>query len=302
MKILSSRRQRYMARVSIFLIMIALIIGMVGCGGGGVEYDLTMAVAPGSSGTATDLTNASPYTAGTGVNIKAVAAAGYRFVNWTAPAGTFGNLNVAETTFTMPAQDVTVTANFAPYTPMVAAGDRHTVALKSDGTVVAVGRNAEGQCNVGSWRYITQVTAGRWYTVGLEDDGRVVAVGWNEDGQCDVGDWTDIIQVAAGAWHTVGVKSDGTLIAVGDNGEGRCNVGNWTGITQVAAGARHTVGVKSDGTVVAVGDNGDGQCDVGNWTGITQVAAGGCHTVGLKPNGTVVAVGCNYSGQCDVGN
>jgi hypothetical protein len=71
-----------------------------------------MAVAPGGSGTATDLTNASPYTAGTGVNIKAVAAAGYRFVNWTAPAGGFGNPNVAETTFTTPAQDVAVTANF----------------------------------------------------------------------------------------------------------------------------------------------------------------------------------------------
>jgi hypothetical protein len=75
-------------------------------------YALTMAVAPGGSGTATDLTNASPYTAGTGVNIKAVAAAGYRFANWTAPAGTFGNANAAETTFTMPTQHVTVTANF----------------------------------------------------------------------------------------------------------------------------------------------------------------------------------------------
>ena len=80
-------------------------------------YDLTMAVAPGGSGTATDLTNASPYTAGTGVNIQAVAAAGYRFVNWSAPAGTFGNTTAATTTFTMPAQNVTVTANFALIPP-----------------------------------------------------------------------------------------------------------------------------------------------------------------------------------------
>jgi len=80
-------------------------------------YNLTMAVAPGGSGTATDLTNASPYTAGTGVNIQAVAAAGYRFVNWSAPAGTFGNTTAATTTFTMPAQNVTVTANFALIPP-----------------------------------------------------------------------------------------------------------------------------------------------------------------------------------------
>jgi len=77
-----------------------------------VLYDLTMAVAPGGSGTATDLTGASPYTAATVVNIQAVAAAGYRFLNWSAPAGTFGNATAATTTFTMPAQNVTVTANF----------------------------------------------------------------------------------------------------------------------------------------------------------------------------------------------
>jgi uncharacterized repeat protein (TIGR02543 family) len=76
------------------------------------RYNLTMAVAPGGSGTATDLTNASPYTAGTGVSIKAQAVAGYHFVNWSAPAGSFANANAAQTTFTMPGQSVTVTAHF----------------------------------------------------------------------------------------------------------------------------------------------------------------------------------------------
>ena len=33
----------------------------------------------------------------------------------------------------------------------VAAGFEHTVGLKSDGTVVAVGNNVGGQLNVGSW-------------------------------------------------------------------------------------------------------------------------------------------------------
>jgi hypothetical protein len=75
-------------------------------------YKLTMAVSPSGSGTATDLTNASPYEAGTAVNIATVANQGYRFVNWTAPAGVFGNADAAATTFTMPAQNVTATANF----------------------------------------------------------------------------------------------------------------------------------------------------------------------------------------------
>ena len=33
----------------------------------------------------------------------------------------------------------------------VAAGYYHTVGLKSDGTVVAVGTNLYGQCNVSGW-------------------------------------------------------------------------------------------------------------------------------------------------------
>ena len=180
----------------------------------------------------------------------------------------------------------------------VSAGNVHTVGLESGGTVVAVGLNDYGQCNVGSWTGINQTAAGDSHTVGLESDGTVVAVGWNYDGQCDVGGWTGITQVAAGKWHTVGVKDDGTVVAVGDNYNGECNVGNWTNIVQVAAGWYHTVGLKTDGTVVAVGYNYFGQCDVGGWTDITQVAAGSHHTVGRKTDGTVVAVGDNYFGQC----
>jgi alpha-tubulin suppressor-like RCC1 family protein len=51
------------------------------------------------------------------------------------------------------------------------------VGLKSDGTVVAVGENSLGQCNVGDWTNITQVAAGIAHTVGLRDDGTVVAAG-----------------------------------------------------------------------------------------------------------------------------
>lgn len=36
----------------------------------------------------------------------------------------------------------------------IAAGRRHTVGLKSDGTVVAVGNNEYGQCDVCGWRGI----------------------------------------------------------------------------------------------------------------------------------------------------
>jgi hypothetical protein len=80
-------------------------------------YDLTMAANPGAGGTATDLTDESPYAESAEVSIKAQANSCYQFVNWTAPAGVFGNATEAETIFTMPAQNVTVTANFEEIPP-----------------------------------------------------------------------------------------------------------------------------------------------------------------------------------------
>jgi hypothetical protein len=186
----------------------------------------------------------------------------------------------------------------------IAAGKYHTVGLKSDGTVVAVGKNdnGNGQCNVSSWTDITQVAAGAYHTVGLRSDGKVVAVGNDSNGQCSkVSSWEGlgITQVAAGYAHTVGLKSDNTVVAVGDSSYDRCSVGSWTGITQVAAGDYTTVGLRSNGTVVVVGYRSPDH-NVTGWTSITQVAEGAWHTVGLKSNRHVVAGGYGYTGQCDV--
>ena len=129
------------------------------------------------------------------------------------------------------------------------------------------------------------------HTVGLKKDGTVVAVGDNEYGQRAVSDWTDIVRVTAGWGHTVGLKKDNTVVARGDNSQGQCDVGGWTDITQVATGWQHTIGLKADGSVIAAGKNFYGQCDVGGWTDIIEIAAGWQHTVGLKKDGTVVAAG-----------
>ena len=182
----------------------------------------------------------------------------------------------------------------------ISAGNSHTVGLKKDGTVVAVGENGSGQCDVSGWKDIIAVSAENYHTVGLKKDGTVVAVGDNTSGQCNVSDWKDIIAVSAGEWHTVGLKKDGTVVAVGKNVYGQCDVSDWKDIIAVSAGYKHTVGLKKDGTVVAVGYNHFGQCDVSGWKDIIAVSAGDSHTVGLKKDGTVVAVGSNSSGQCNV--
>jgi alpha-tubulin suppressor-like RCC1 family protein len=377
--ILSSRRHHYVARVSTFLIVAALIAGMVGCdfiydrlpnltitstNGGSVTEPgegtytyyygtvVSLVATPdagyqfvnwtGDVGTIADVNDATTiitmngdysitaefirqydlttnstgggnvttpgegtftYDERTVVNLVAEAEEGYQFGNWTGDVDTIADVNAAATNITMNG-NYSITANFQ-YIPMVAAGHHHTVGLKYDGTVIAVGWNDYGQCDdVGGWTDIVQVAAGVAHTVGLKSNGTVIAVGDNSYGQCNVGGWTDIVKVSTVGYNTMGLKSDGTVVAAGWNDYGQCNVGNWTNIAQVSAGYQHTVWVKSNGTVVAVGFNSYGQCNVGNWTDIIQVSAGGYyHTIGLKYDGTVVAVGDNSSGpgQCNIG-
>lgn len=176
----------------------------------------------------------------------------------------------------------------------------HTVALKADGTVMATGYNAYGECDVSDWKDVVDVSAGYNYTISLKANGTVVATGYNEYGQCDVLDWVDIVSVSAGHNHTIGLKADGTVVATGNNASRQCNVSNWKDIVAVSAGHNHTIGLKADGTVVATGYNEYGQCDVLGWTDIVSVSAGNDCTIGLKTDGTVVAVGYNEYGQCDV--
>jgi len=197
-----------------------------------------------------------------------------------------------------------VQERIAKYKSPISAGGCSTVVVNVDGTVVAIGKNNYGQCNVSGWRDIVAVAAGDHSTVGLKANGTVVAIGDNEYGQCNVSDWGwhNIIAVAANSYHTVGLKADGTvIIAAGKNGlYDKCNVSGWRDIIAVAAGYLYTVGLKTDGTVVAVGKNSDGQCNVSGWRDIVAVATNYYHTVGLKADGTVVAVGLNREGQCNV--
>jgi len=108
----SLSKNHYLKTAIFFLIAVMFTVGVISCEGETETYDLTMAVNPAGTGTATDLTGTAPYSAGTVVIIKAEANEGYLFYRWTAPAGTFINPNLAETTFAMPAQNVIVTANF----------------------------------------------------------------------------------------------------------------------------------------------------------------------------------------------
>lgn len=114
-------------------------------------------------------------------------------------------------------------------------GKGHTVGLKSDGTVVAIGDNSYGQCNVSDWRDIVEIDAGDWYTVGLKKDGTVLITGENTSHNAYIDDdiytWKDIKSIAAGFGQTLGLTSDGTVVAIGYNNDNeRDGVKNWKNI------------------------------------------------------------------------
>jgi hypothetical protein len=106
----------------------------------------------------------------------------------------------------------------------ICASGFHTVGLKSDGTVVAVGETEYGRCYVSYWNDIVAISVSGDHTVGLKADGTVVAT---KDYGNGVSDWSDIVAICAAYNCTIGVKADGAVVATGNNKYGECNVSDW---------------------------------------------------------------------------
>lgn len=131
-----------------------------------------------------------------------------------------------------------------PTASAVAAGERHSLFIRADGTLWAVGRNGYGQLGNGT------------YT----------------DRSTPMQIATNVTAVAAGGYHGLFVKNDGTLWAMGNNDDGQLGDGFesgnaftstafqvTTGVTAVSGGYAHSLFVKADGTFWAMGDNTYGQ-------------------------------------------
>jgi hypothetical protein len=100
----------------------------------------------------------------------------------------------------------------------VAAGAFHNLGLKSDGSVIAWGRNDYGQCDVPAPNTgFVAVTVGDLHSAGLKADGSVVVWGSNQFSQRDVPEPnTGFVAIAAGSHHTLGIKGTTTAIMMSD--------------------------------------------------------------------------------------
>ncbi len=95
----------------------------------------------------------------------------------------------------------------------------HTVGLRSDGTVVAIGDNGNGQCNVEGpeWQNIVAIAAGGFHTVGLTKEGDVVTT--DHDAKDDIAGWKEkgykMVAIAAGYGTTFAIDTNGMVHSTG---------------------------------------------------------------------------------------
>jgi alpha-tubulin suppressor-like RCC1 family protein/phosphodiesterase/alkaline phosphatase D-like protein len=192
---------------------------------------------------------------------------------------------------------------------------------------------------------VTAVAAGEWHSLALLSNGTVEAWGENETGELgdgtttnkdvpvQVGGLSEVTAIAAGEKDSFALLKNGTVMAWGYNGyrlgiglggpencpgPGSCSrkpvlISGLQEVTAIATGGDHSLALLKNGTVMAwgrgqLGELGDGSTELSAVpvavTGLSEVvgiAAGSDHSLALLKNGKVMAWGGNYRGQLGTG-
>ncbi|WP_434449978.1 RICIN domain-containing protein [Lentzea sp. E54] len=199
----------------------------------------------------------------------------------------------------------------------VAAGEYHSLAMTTDGTVWAWGYNANGRLGIG--------------TTGGNELPRHVCAPGSSSGCTDL---TGAKGIAAGYSHSMAILQDGSVATWGWNGWGKLGTGDEVeknrpqvmcrstrgaacagGAKAVAGGYAHSLALLENGTVLSWGSNVEGQLGIGTPGGVYRtpqrvvlphpgkakaIAAGAYHSIAILEDGSVVTWGHNGQGQ--IGN
>ena len=208
--------------------------------------------------------------------------------------------------------DVPVAVSGLTGVTAIAAGADHSLALLSNGKVMAWGTNRGGDLGNGTTMQsdvpveveglteVTAIAAGEGYSLALRKNGTVMAWGENE-------------------WGTLGdgseAESSDVPVLVCATGETAPCSHELSGVTAISAGLSNSLALLGDGEVRAWGQNivgqlGDGSADgsvnapvaVGDLSEVAAISAGGYHSLAALKNGTVKAWGLNAEAQLGNGS
>lgn len=172
-------------------------------------------------------------------------------------------------------------------------------------TLVAWGNNADGQASTPSFNDIVSIASGEHHSLALKSDGTVLAWGvYKVPIPITAADkvppnLTDVIAVAGGNAHSMALKADGTVAVWGPVpvNPPMSAPSDLSGVVGIAAGDQHNLALLADGTVIAWGYNFGGQTDVPiGLKNVVAISAGEGHSLALKSDGTVVAWGEYFNG------
>jgi len=189
----------------------------------------------------------------------------------------------------------------------ISAGGAHSLFLKSDGSLWAMGENGYGQLGDGTdsggtnqseqiiASGVTAISAGQYHSLFLKSDGSLWAMGWSGHGQLGDGAIGDPINPIYSNPEYVYTNQPEQIVA--------------SGVIAIAAGGEHSLFLKSDGSLWAMGDNSWGELGDGTGSnctnqpeqivasGVIAIAAGGYHSLFLKSDGSLWGMGYNGYGQ-----
>jgi alpha-tubulin suppressor-like RCC1 family protein len=189
----------------------------------------------------------------------------------------------------------TVSGEVTP--PALAAGNAHSLAIRSDGVAWGWGENAGGELGLGSStsdKLLPQIISGLSGGVAIDggsnfshavlDAGGLVAFGTNTNGRLGDGTattrylptalsgQTGVVAVSSGDDHTLALKGDGSIVVWGNNDFGQLAeststtqrtsptaISSVTGVSAIAAGENYSLALKQDGTITSWGRNNQGQ-------------------------------------------